>query len=367
MINIENNNIKRVEEPANESNSEDSQYTPRPDFQIKLIKDYSTIGRYRVSWDNNMPVKRLIYVDGRISPPEPITIDWDQERYPHGICHAIEKVKFKDNKRQWNTLYIFEDEKYTTEEFIKKINRERDSKWFRFAIELIESKEVELRPLAFYEDGDHFTFPDLNNIITDSNNKIQGLLKDNLHIGDIDEGLIDEGVALLTDKQKIIYYTIPAVVLANVLGIEDYKQIIDLIGISDTGKSFSVNVALHHWFGISPSFKLKSDAVNSLFRSQYIQSATNLPIYIEEATISNKIMRSLKSAGKGMRGKQNLSFDIYESEATFILSRNTRETDEDSDEQDAINKRVLSYYFDENDKVSDVDKNKGKMYIYKLR
>ena len=370
MINIKNDNIKHVgEESVNESNDKDYQYTPKPDFQMKLIITHKNVGKYRVSWNgNNMPVKEFIYRDGHIGSPEPITIDWDRERYPYGILGVIEKVKFKDNKGQWNTLYIFEGEKYTTEEFIKKINRERDSKWFRFAIELMESREVDMRPLAIYEDGNHFTFPDPNNIITDSNNKIQELLKDNLHIGDLNEDLINEGILLLTNKQKIVYYTIPAVVLANILGLEDYKRIIDLIGASDTGKSFVVNMALHHWFGISPNFKLKSDAVNSLFRSQLIQSATNLPIYIEEATISNKIMRSLKSAGNGIRGKQNLSFDIYSSEATFILSRNSRETDENFDEQDALaNKRVLSYFFDENDKISDVDKDKGKMYIHKLK
>ena len=363
MENIENKNIKRVEEPANESN-----VVGLESFPVEIIKGPSTVGRYRVLWNKGMPVKEFIYRDGHVGSPEPITIDWDKERYPKGILGAIEKMKFKDNKGKWNTLYIFEGEKYTTEEFIKKINRERDSKWFRFAIELIVSKEVDMRPLAIYEDGNHFTFPDPKNMITDSNNKIQELLKDNLHIGDLNEDLINEGILLLTNKQKIVYYTIPAVVLANILGLEDYKRIIDLIGASDTGKSFVVNMALHHWFGISPNFKLKSDAVNSLFRSQLIQSATNLPIYIEEATISNKIMRSLKSAGNGIRGKQNLSFDIYSSEATFILSRNSRETDENFDEQDALaNKRVLSYFFDENDKISDVDKDKGKMYIHKLK
>lgn len=362
MENIENKNIKRVEESANESNDAGSE-----SFPVEIIKGPSTVGRYRVLWNKGMPVKEFIYRDGHVGSPEPITIDWDKERYPKGILGAIEKVKFKDNKGKWNTLYIFEGEKYTTEEFIKKINRERDSKWFRFAIELIVSKEVDMRPLAIYKDGNHFTFPDPKNMITDSNNKIQELLKDNLHIGDLNEDLIKEGFLLLTNKQKIVYYTIPAVVLANILGLEDYKRIIDLIGASDTGKSFVVNMALHHWFGISPNFKLKSDAVNSLFRSQLIQSATNLPIYIEEATISNKIMRSLKSAGNGIRGKQNLSFDIYSSEATFILSRNSRETDENFDEQDALNKRVLSYFFDENDKISDVEKDKGKMYIHKLK
>ena len=157
MKNIENDNIKRVEVPTNGSHGigYQGQYTPKSDFQAKLIKKHITVGRYRVSWNsNNMPVKQLLYVDGRVGALEPITIEWDQERYPNGILDAIDKVKFKDSKGQWNTRYIFEGEKYNAEEFIKKMNREKDSKWFRFAIELIESIEIELKPLALYKDKD---------------------------------------------------------------------------------------------------------------------------------------------------------------------------------------------------------------------
>ena len=71
----------------------------------------------------------------------------------------------------------------------------------------------------------------------DSGNKIQELLKENMRIGDVDERLILEGKGLLTNKQSLVYYTIPAVVVANILGVEDYKRIIDPIGTSDTGRA----------------------------------------------------------------------------------------------------------------------------------
>lgn len=296
----------------------------------------------------------------------PISIIYDPLDCPNGIREKIKKVKSQDNK----TIFLMNGESYELEEFVKTLcDNPKSKEWFRYALEALNyEKDFIFRPPSLFIENNHLQFPASDKLYPNHDNQLQKSIVDNLNIGEVDKKIIDEGIKLLIpyQKQYATYFIIPAMTVINALGIKDFHYMLDLVGTRDTGKSFAITLALHHWFGISSEMIISGDVLNSSFRHMKLSSATNLPLYIEEAELPENVQKQMKSKGMSMRGKPNLTFDTYSSLATFILSRNTRTEAKDSDEKDAIDKRKLTIFFDENDIVNSQMKSVGEQYRRKL-
>ncbi|MGP6220915.1 hypothetical protein [Caldiplasma sukawensis] len=154
----------------------------------------------------------------------------------------------------------------------------------------------------------------------------------------------------------------------NVLGINDYSITIDSIGNKDTGKSFSIVLALKWAYGIGEAI-LQDHAINSAFRYHATADSTNLVIYIEEAKIGAEGMSKLKSNALNIRGNPDKSMTVYGTNATWVLSRNSKDNimKLTREEREAQNKRIYEYYFGVDDVVRKEDQSIGKEYMLKIK
>ena len=298
---------------------------------------------------------------------ENITLkEFDALKYPDGLRPRIHKVKNPDG----SSAFLYEGKKYTQGDLVKLFNPDsvKNRDFFRYALQCMKVEDQTVYEPYVVEKDNHLFFPkDAKDIYADPNNKLQCEYVNNLKIGDINRDFVKEGRLLLKKypKQSAIYLIIPAQMVVNLLGIEDFLYTLEIISERDTGKSFAVRTALHHFEGITDV--LKSSVLNTAFRNDKILSGTNLSLYTEEAELSSKIKRSMKSSGMTARGKPNLTLEIYKQSASLILSANSTEVDDNQDEQKAIEKRFLQIYLGKQDVVPEKEKTVGKMYLDKMK
>ena len=334
------------------------------EVNVEAIEEFRE-GNIHIEWHNGMPIRIRHNQNGNTITPIPIA--HDPVKYPQGIRPFIRKVKTLGG-----TVLLFEGKSFSIDTLTQFLNRGTGSnkEYVRYAIEALNfDSDIIFRPPSFYTENGYLLFPSIDEIITESENELQELVKESLNIGQVDEKIISEGDALLTNKQKLLGHAITGAVVANNLRMEDYNYTIDAIGTKDTGKSFATKYALFKYFGRSPEsrYVLKGDILNSAFRNIKVQSVSNLPIYIEEAEISPHIMKQIKSSGTSLRGKVNQSFNFYQTQTTFIPSRNSREVNDNPDEQEAVEKRMATFWFDDSDEIVGAKKKDGSMFMDKLR
>lgn len=297
---------------------------------------------------------------------ENITIKhFSEQKYPDGLRPHIHKVKNPDG----SSAFLFEGKKYAQEDLVQyfKPDSVKNRDFFRYALQCLRVEEQTVYEPYITEKDGHFYFPeDVNNIYADPNNPLQSIYMNNLKIGKIDGDFVNEGRKLLKKypKQAAIYLIVPAQMVVNLLGIEDFLYSLEIISERDTGKSFAVRMALHHFEGITGINK--SDIINAAWRNAKFLSGTNLSFYVEEAELSSKIKRSMKSSGMTARGKPNLTVEIYKQSASLILSANSSEVDDNQDEQKAIDKRFLQIFLNKQDVVPEEERTIGKKYVKRM-
>ena len=291
--------------------------------------------------------------------------NFDALKYPDGLRPHIHKVKNPDG----SSAFLFEGKKYTQEELVKwfKPDSVKNRDFFRYALQCLRVEDQTIFEPYVIEKEDHLFFPDIKNIYADPNNQFQIDYVNNLRIGEVNQEFIQQGRDLLKKhkKQLMIYLLVPAQVVVNLLGIEDFLYTLEIISERDTGKSFAIRVALHHFEGIIDV--LKGDILNTAFRNSKLLSGTNLSLYDEEGELSSKIKRSMKSSGTTARGKQNLTIEKYKQSASLILSANSSEVDDNQDEQKAIDKRFLQVFLNKQDIVPEEERTIGKKYVKRMK
>jgi hypothetical protein len=291
---------------------------------------------------------------------------FDPLQYPDGLRPHIHKVKNSDG----SSAFLFENKKYTQEDLVKLFNPEsvKNRDFFRYALQCLRVEEQTVYEPYIVEKDNHLYFPEnTKDIYADPNNELQREIVKNLKIGKIDEDFVNEGRNLLKKypKQAAIYLIVPAQLVVNVLGIEDFLYTLEIISERDTGKSFAVRMALHHFEGMTDV--LGSNILNTSFRKDKILSGTNLSLYNEEAELSSKIKRSMKTPGITGRGKPDLTLELYKQFVSMILSANSYEVDDNQDEQKAIDKRFLQVFLNKQDVVPEEERTIGKRYLDKMK
>lgn len=262
-------------------------------------------------------------------------------------------------------IILFDEKIYTKPEFVKMMVYPSSVNAFTECINALPvSKEKLFEPKLYIQD-EHIKFPD--HYYAKRSDAYQQILVNSLNIGDVDEKTYSEWQELLKKypKQLTLRYAIIGANIINVLGINDYPITIEAIGESDTGKSFTCVTTLQLDYGIG-SAVLQDDAMNSAFRHHALASSTNLPVYVEEAKIQDKT--KLKSLGKNLRGKADLTLEPYEVNMTLILSLNTDAPAElDPTEDKALKKRILTYRFKKEDVVPEEEKLAGKNFLKRAK
>ena len=298
---------------------------------------------------------------------ENITLSkFDALKYPDGLRPHIHKVKNPDG----SSAFLFEGKKYTQEDLVRYFNPDsvKNRDFFRYALQCLRVEEQTVYEPYIVEKDNHLYFPEnTKDIYADPNNELQREIVKNLKIGKIDEDFVNEGRKLLKKypKQAAIYLIVPAQLVVNVLAIEDFLYTLEIISERDTGKSFAVRMALHHFEGMTDV--LGSNILNTAYRKDKILSGTNLSLYNEEAELASKIKRGMKSPGITARGKPNLTLVLYKQSASYILSANSTEVDKNQDEQKAIDKRFLQICLNKQDVVPEEERTKGKKYLDKMK
>ena len=291
--------------------------------------------------------------------------NFDDQKYPDGIRPEIKRVKTSTG----DTVFLFENQRFTMEEMINhfKPDSVKNRELFRYALQCLKVEEQTIYEPYIIEKDNHLYFPDIKNIYSDPKNEIQSFYVNSLKIGDVNQDFIKQGRDLLSKypKQLEIYLIIPAQVVVNLLGVEDFLYTLEVISGRDTGKSFSIKVTMHHFEGITEVYK--GDVLNSNFRINKISSGTNLSFYVEEAEISSKIRRMMKTTGKTGRGKPDQSIPFYESKFSLILSENSREEDTNQYEQEAQDKRFLQIYLNDKDVIHEHERGLGKRYLNRMK
>ncbi len=310
---------------------------------------------------NGMPYI-IIFNNRGEAHQENITLsNFSATKYPDGLRSAIKKV-VDESAEEW---YLFEGVKYNLEQIVKHFAPDRSQKkeWLRYAFQCIHPQVgvVIHRPFIDVKDDRLFFLDSIEYIYAEPTNPVQNFIVDHLKIGTVDMEYIKRGWELLDahPKQMAIYLMIPAQVVVNILmtPVMDFSLTLDLVSPKDTGKSFAVRLSLHHWFGILDFFK--GDVLNSSFRNNTFSAATNLPIYVQEAKLSTSIRRLMKSTGYTGRGTKDQALPLHLSIASFILSENSREKDQDADEQASIEKRFPTVFLDKRDVVSPKERLMG--------
>ena len=283
--------------------------------------------------------------------------------FPDGLRKHI--IAYKDEEGK--TLIEFQGEIYTSEEFVSEFGTHAGTAdKLRFGLDALKTLPMTKYYPMFRIENDHLVFPEKP--IARRDIPFQKLLVENLKIGPSDMSLVEEGYNLLRKhpKQWTLARLIVGANIVNLLNIKDFLYTIKAIGKKDTGKSFAISVILKILYGISHTFKLEGDALNSPFRNISVASTTDLPIYLEEKKDSD--MRNVKTRGINIRGTKDQKIRIYERRFTYVYSANSETEDENLDEREAIAKRVLGVYFDEKDTVSEEEKKIiGDMYIQKIK
>lgn len=262
-------------------------------------------------------------------------------------------------------LFLFKNEIFTKPDFVSEMVYPGNVNVFTECLNaLTMSTEIYREPKFYFEDG-HIRFPDL--CYAKRDDAYQKILKDAFNIGPVDMETYNAGIGMLKryPKQLTLHYSLYGANIANVLGVNDYPITIDAVGDSDAGKSFAIVLALKLGYGIGAAI-LQDDAMNSAFRHHAISNSTNLPIYTEEAKITDK--SKLKSRAKNLRGNADKSMNSYDIITTWILSRNTDLLNEELDpiEKKAEDKRIYRYNFEEEDIVPKELFNVGKRYLKKI-
>ena len=264
----------------------------------------------------------------------------------------------------------YHGEVFTKQEFVSVMVYPSLANLFTEAINALPFTTENYKEPKMYVENGILKFPE--HCFARRNIPFQKTLINAMNIGKINENIYNEGIKLLKrhPKQITLFYAVAGANIINILRKEDFLYTIDAIGDSDTGKSYTVNLALKLLYGIG-DIRLKDDAINSSFRLFATLNATNLIIYIEEIMMSNKTMLSLKSSGSSTRGHADQSLSTYEDLATLAFSRNTEPDDIrniDPMEKKAQGKRILKYIFEPEDVItSTVEKNLGFEYFEKIK
>ena len=298
---------------------------------------------------------------------ENITIkNFKQEKYPDGLRPQIHKVKEPDG----SSTFLYDGKKWTQEGLVQEFKPAsiKNQDFFRYALQCMKVEEQIVYEPYIVEKDNHLYFPeDAKDIYANSNNDLQSIYANNLRIGKVNQKFIQEGLDLLRKhpKQLAIYLIIPAQVVVNNLGIEDFLYTLEIISQRDTGKSFAVKTSMHHFEGLTAFYK--RDTLNSNFRNPKLSSGTNLSFYVEEAELSSKFKRAMKSTGEVVRGRKDQSFVQYKPVFSAILSGNSTDEDPNQDEQKAIDKRFLQIYLGDQDVIPEQEKTNGKRYLDKTK
>lgn len=278
------------------------------------------------------------------------------------IQNRIKKVKDEEGK----DILLFDGEAFTKPEFVSEMVYPVNVNAFTEALNALQTSNEIYREPRFYIENGHIRFPE--HYYAKRGDSYQRILKRALNIGPVDIEVYKNGIDLLRKypKQLTLYYSIYGANVANFLEVNDYPITIDAKGYPDAGKSFAIIPALKFGYGIGDAM-LQDDAMNSAFRHHALTSSTDLPIYTEEAKISDK--SKLKSRALNLRGNPNKTMDAYSIKATWILSRNTDLLNAELDpiQKKAEDKRIYLYQFGKEDVVPKDERNKGKRLLQRLR
>ena len=268
-----------------------------------------------------------------------------------------------ENKRD---AVLFRGEVFTKPEFVNEMVYPANVNLFTESINALPLSEEILREPKIYSENEHFRFPE--HYYAKRDDSYQKILKDALNIDPVDPDIYEEGVSLLRKypKQLTLHYAVYGANVVNIIGVNDYPITIDATGNPDTGKSFSIVLALKMGYGIGEAV-LQDDAMNTPFRHHAISNSTNLPVYTEEAKITDKA--KLKSRAKNLRGNRDKTMDSYDVITTWVLSRNTDLLNEELNpiEKKAQEKRIYNFHFDKEDVLPKETFAVGKRFMEKSK
>ena len=281
------------------------------------------------------------------------------------------QAKIKRLKIQGNDAVEFQGEVFGKNDFVNLMVFPANCNLFTECVNALPIDEEEYREPKMYMENGFIKFP--SKFYARRDDSYQKMLKDALKIGNVDPKIYQEAISLLSKrpKQLTLHYAIIGANVINVIGFEDYLITVDVIGDSDAGKSFVIDVTLKLCYGIDIDGKIQNDSVGSAYRHHNIAGSTNLPIYIEEALLDHKSLSMLKSTGKNVRGRPDQTLKIYSVITTFIFSRNTESDDMkniDPMERKAQNKRIHKFVFLKEDVITDSsEKMVGAEFLGKIK
>ena len=330
----------------------------------------------------NMPFLVVVSAKGTLTP-YPITLKIDNS-YDNGILDSISLHKTGNN----NLLIRFEGQIFTKNDFVETYCLPNNKELVIHSIESLDNTDkvsnTELKTPLFYthsfENEQYISFPKQQELVHKT--KTQKDLIDNLNIV---EKTDDEWKSYIENVINTIkqvepyeerYYNflaVPGITIKNLLmTLFDYGDIrmnLNNIGPSQTGKSFSTRASIMACFGLktgNKGFEYANDALVSSFRNMNYSAETNLPIHIEEAKITDKVRRELKSSGKGVRGTRSLKTITYSKISTFIFDMNSEDDEDIFQEEEASRRRSIKRYW-QDVKITDIEtKHKGEDFIKDL-
>ncbi|MGP6240154.1 hypothetical protein ACNF40_07065 [Cuniculiplasma sp. SKW4] len=335
----------------------------RPEGLWSPVKQKDGYDIVFLGWKDKMPYKRTMVetADNVVPIDEKVVLKEDNGE---PIQDLIKRFVGEDKRE----FIEFKGEVFTKPEFVNLMVYPSHVNNFTECLNALPIEEGEYREPKFYIQNNHISFP--VRYYARRNDSYQKILKDAMKIGSINLELYREGIGLLRKypKQITLFYSVIGANIVNVLDINDYPITIDAIGNRDTGKSFSIVMALKWAYGIGEAI-LQDDAINSAFRHHATADSTNLVIYIEEAKIGAEGMSKLKSRALNIRGNTDKSMTVYGTNATWVLSRNSKDNlmKLTREEREAQNKRIYEYYFSEDDVVRKEDQSIGKEYMLKIK
>lgn len=281
------------------------------------------------------------------------------------------QAKIKRLKIHGNDAVEFQGEVFGKNDFVNLMVFPANCNLFTECVNALPIDEEEYREPKMYMENGFIKFP--SKFYARRDDSYQKMLKDALKIGNVDPKIYQEAISLLSKrpKQLTLHYAIIGANVINVIGFEDYLITVDVIGDSDAGKSFVIDLTLKLCYGIDIDGKIQNDSVGSAYRHHNIAGSTNLPIYIEEALLDHKSLSMLKSTGKNVRGRPDQTLKIYSVITTFIFSRNTESDDMkniDPMERKAQNKRIHKFVFLKEDVITDSsEKMVGAEFLGKIK
>lgn len=268
-----------------------------------------------------------------------------------------------------NTYFLFDEYVYKKDEIIKKMTvSQTDRKYLTLLFEALPLASNVFQMPMFKVTNDHFIFPTNGKIYPREEKGYISTLIRELKIGSINQDLYDRVMNLLKahPKQLTLFYGIIGAHITNLLKIENMPLTVSAIGKSDSGKTFTIKTCLKLAYGMGEAY-LQDDAIDSAFRHHSIASTTNLPIYIDEARLSDK--RKMKSLYSNIRGRPDQTSEVYNVKATFVLSANSDEYMEmlDITEREAVERRFMTYYFSDEDAIPENEKIVGRKIEEELK